>query len=220
MDEKYFYIEQLYPLQDQVLRVVNSVETGFYLTGGTALSRAYLHHRYSDDLDLFVNYDDNFSLWSSLLIDQFVAQKQWACEILIRQQFFVRLLIVQNEVALKVEFVNDVPARVGDVQNYPVLGRIDSAENILANKLSALVGRDEPRDLADVWGLCTKLGLSLKDAIEGAQSKAGGIYPPDLARKLCTVTRKEWELVRWIDPPIPENYIAELNALGEELILI
>jgi len=29
--------------------------TPFYLTGGTALSRGYFNHRYSDDLDLFVN---------------------------------------------------------------------------------------------------------------------------------------------------------------------
>ena len=32
----------------------------FYLTGDTALSRAYLNHRYSDDMDFFVNGSDNF----------------------------------------------------------------------------------------------------------------------------------------------------------------
>ncbi len=220
MNEKRYYFEQLYPLQDQVLKVISSADTGFYLTGGTAVSRAYLQHRYSDDLDLFVNYDPNFAMWSSILIDKLVAQDRWTCEISIRQQFFVRLLLTQEETTLKIEFVNDVPARVGEVQEHPTLGRIDSAENILANKLSALIGRDEPRDLADVWGLCTKLELSLQEAIEGAQSKASGIYPPDLARKLCTATRKEWELVRWIDPPVLEKYVAELNALGEELIII
>ncbi|NJN82168.1 MAG: nucleotidyl transferase AbiEii/AbiGii toxin family protein [Caldilineaceae bacterium] len=220
MDERHYYFEQLYPLQDQVLKVINRVETGFYLTGGTAVSRAYLQHRYSDDLDLFVNYDPNFAIWSSILIDTLVAQEQWTCEISMRQQFFVRLLLVQNETVLKIELVNDVPARVGEVQEHPTLGQIDSAENILANKLSALIGRDEPRDLADIWGLCTKLGLSLKEAIDGAQSKATGIYPPDLARKLCTVTHREWELIRWIDPPVPEQYIAELNTLGEGLILV
>lgn len=220
MDEKRYYVEQLYPLQDQVLQAINRVDTGFYLTGGTALSRGYLQHRYSDDLDLFVNYDPNFALWSSLVIDRLIAHEEWVCEISIRQQFFVRILLKQHETTLKIELVNDVPARVGEVQTHPTLGRIDSADNILANKLSALVGRDEPRDIADVWGLCTKLGLSLKEAIDGAQSKATGIYPPDLARKLCTVTRKEWELIRWIDPPDSEQYIAELNALGERLIIV
>ena len=101
-----------------------------------------------------------------------------------------------------------------------MLGRVDSPENILANKLTALVNREEPRDLADVWGLCTRLGLSLVDAIVGAQSKAAGLYPPDLARRLCTATVKDWELVRWIEPPVLEDYLSELAALGEGLILV
>ncbi len=52
-----FYFERLYLLQDAVLQRVNALDTGFYLGGGTATSRGYLHHRFSDDLDLFVNKD-------------------------------------------------------------------------------------------------------------------------------------------------------------------
>ncbi len=220
MDENQsYYSERLYPFQDRALQTINSVDTGFYLTGGTALSRIYLHHRYSDDLDMFVNYDFNFTTWASLIIDALIAQTQWRCEITMRQQSIVRLFLIEDEIRLKVELINDVPSRVGEVQYHPTFGRIDSPENILANKLSALIGRDEPRDIADVWGLCSKLGLSLKHAIEGAQSKAAGIYPLDLARKFCTVTHEQWELVRWIDPPDVGEYIADLNALGEGLII-
>ena len=50
-----FYLERLYPMQDRVLSRLAPIETGFYLTGGTAASRGYLHHRFSDDLDFFVN---------------------------------------------------------------------------------------------------------------------------------------------------------------------
>ena len=53
VSEKYFE-EKLYPLQNGVLNLVQKAETRFFLTGGTALSRYYTHHRYSDDLDLFV----------------------------------------------------------------------------------------------------------------------------------------------------------------------
>ncbi|MGO9481854.1 MAG: nucleotidyl transferase AbiEii/AbiGii toxin family protein, partial [Candidatus Kryptoniota bacterium] len=56
-----FYREKLYPLQDGVLKIVRDLQLPFYLTGGTALSRHYLGHRFSDDLDLFVNADENFS---------------------------------------------------------------------------------------------------------------------------------------------------------------
>ncbi|MDZ7724261.1 MAG: nucleotidyl transferase AbiEii/AbiGii toxin family protein [candidate division KSB1 bacterium] len=52
--EKY-YRESLYPFQDGALKRVNAAETPFYLTGGTALSRHYFDHRFSDDLVFFVN---------------------------------------------------------------------------------------------------------------------------------------------------------------------
>lgn len=47
------YLEVLYPLQDRVLAVAALADTEFYLSGGTAASRGYLHHRFSDDLDFF-----------------------------------------------------------------------------------------------------------------------------------------------------------------------
>ena len=59
MQEEY-YLNKLYPLQDRVLRIIETQNQGFYLTGGTALSRFYLNHRYSDDLDFFVNNIDDF----------------------------------------------------------------------------------------------------------------------------------------------------------------
>ena len=46
-----FYYKILYPIQDRVLEKIQS--KGFYLTGGTPLSRFYFHHRFSDDLDFF-----------------------------------------------------------------------------------------------------------------------------------------------------------------------
>ncbi|MFH1146292.1 MAG: nucleotidyl transferase AbiEii/AbiGii toxin family protein [Pseudomonadota bacterium] len=38
----------------------------FYLTGGTALSRHYFAHRYSDNLDLFVNKDPDFNVYTAM----------------------------------------------------------------------------------------------------------------------------------------------------------
>lgn len=40
--DKPFYLDRLYPFQDQVLKVLSTVETEFYLTGETALSRGIL----------------------------------------------------------------------------------------------------------------------------------------------------------------------------------
>ena len=84
-----------------------------------------------------------------------------------------------------------------------MLGLLDSAENILANKLTAVVDRREPRDLADIWGFCSRLGLSCEAALENAQSKAAGLFPADVARALLTVTEADWRLVRWSEAPDP-----------------
>ena len=37
---------------------------------------------------------------------------------------------------------------------------------------------------------------------------------------LLSVTEDDWRLVRWSEPPDPGRFIADLNALGERLLLI
>ena len=216
---KALYFDVLYPLQDRVLGILRGLETGFYLSGGTAASRGYLHHRFSDDLDLFVNDEKEFGLWADRLIQALEAQDAGKVSVSLREQRFVRLSLAEGEAVLKIEMINDVPSHIGALRDDPTLGKIDSPENILANKVTALVDREEPKDLADVWGFCCRLGLPLAAAIEGAGSKAAGIFPADVARRLCITTQDDWKLVRWIDPPDPEQYVAELVELGEKLIL-
>ncbi len=214
-----YYFDVFYPFQDRVIRLLQSTATGFYLTGGTAASRGYLHHRFSDDLDFFVNDDPRFGLWVERLIQAMAQAKGWQCEVLLKEERFARLNLTGGEVSLKIELVNDVPAHVGEIQDHPVLGRLDSAENILANKITALLDREEPKDLADIWGFCRQMGLSLHEAITNAQSKAAGVFPADLARVLCSVQRTDWEAVRWINAPPPEVFLSQLNELGEKLLL-
>jgi len=72
-----FYRTRLYPLQDRILARVAAIDTGFYLTGGTAASRGYLHHRYSDDLDLFVNDDERFGLWAQRIVQALASSGEW-----------------------------------------------------------------------------------------------------------------------------------------------
>ena len=136
-----------------------------------------------------------------------------------KEERFARLNLFQGQTTLKIEMINDVPARVGEVQKHSVLGRLDSAENILANKVTALLAREEPKDLADVWGFCCLKNLSLHDAITGAQGKAAGIFPADLARVLCSVQKSDWESIRWITAPPAETFISQLTQLGDNLLL-
>ncbi len=218
--DRTFFFDRMYPLQDAVLARVASVETDFYLTGGTAASRGYLHHRFSDDLDLFVNDDARFGLWSQRVIHAIAERADWQVDVLQRDDRLVRVNVTAADVILKLDMIDDAPAHVGAIHIHPVLGRLDSPENILANKLTAVVDRREPKDLADVWGFCCRMNLSCEAALEAAHSKAEGLFPADIARVLLTVTNDDWRLVRWSDPPDCNRFIADLNALGERLLLV
>ena len=134
--------------------MINEAETNFYLTGGTAASRGYLDHRFSDDLDYFVNDDNRFGLWVERVIE--ALNREWKCDVMQKEERFARLNLKQKDFSLKIEMINDVPAHVGEIKRHPLLGRMDSAENILANKVTALLAREEPKDLADIWGFCCK----------------------------------------------------------------
>jgi hypothetical protein len=215
-----FFRERLYPLQDAVLARVSGLETGFYLTGGTAASRGYLDHRYSDDLDLFTNDERDFPLWADRVVNALDEFRDATLSVQLRERRFVRCVLETRDVLLKIEMVDDVPSRVGTPVQHPVLGRLDTAENILANKVTALVDRGEPKDLADVWGFCCRMGLSLESALTGAQGKAVGLFAPDVARPLISASREDWALVRWVDPPDPAQWECDLHVLGERLLFV
>jgi len=61
---------------------------------------------------------------------------------------------------------------------------------------------------------------SIEQALEGAQGKAAGLFPADVARVLLTARRVDWEMIRWIEAPEPKHFVAQLHQLGEQLLLL
>ena len=97
---------------------------------------------------------------------------------------------------------------------------VAGAEVTEAGFQTALLAREEPKDLADIWGFCCQKNLSLQNAITDAQSKAAGVFPADLARVLISTKEADWKAIRWIQAPPAETFITQLNQLGESLLLI
>lgn len=166
-----YYDSVIYPLQDKAIVVFK--DSPFYLTGGTALSRGYYNHRYSDDLDYFVNDHCEFQRLVERQIEKLAALFH-DIKIVIKDVNFCRVFV--SEERLKIEMINDVPSHIGAVINNHVLGVIDSKENILANKLTALIDRALPKDIVDIYFLL-KEGLNLKQSFLDASSKAAGVSP-------------------------------------------
>jgi hypothetical protein len=212
--------QQLYALQDRVLARLKQVEHGFHLTGGTALARGYFNHRYSEDLDLFVNDAREFELWRDRCLEalrQDAGTDGLRLEIVLREARFGRA-VLHGVVPLKLEFVNDVPSRVGEPWTHPVLGRLDTKENILANKISALVDREEAKDLADIFWLCCRDKMDLMAAIENAGGKAAGVFPPLVAKVLAEGVRRGLPKVFWREPPDESEFKAAVESLVSEIL--
>lgn len=157
----------LYALQDRVLEAVHRSETSLYLTGGTCLSRFYLEKRYSEDLDLFTNdpalYRDDVRRTQDRL-----RSSGLPVSVSVDSRDFVRLVVAS---ALQVDLVNDRVSRYGEVQRSPQGYRIDNLLNILANKLTAIVGRDEPKDVFDTYLVARIARFEWSEAIRIADAK-------------------------------------------------
>jgi hypothetical protein len=212
--------QRLYQLQDWVLAQLTGVAHGFYLSGGTALSRGYYGHRHSDDLDFFVNDSAEFPLWRDRCLEavrRAGTNEKLQLDIVLREERFGRAFL-RGPVSLKLEFINDVPFRVGQPWQHPLLGPLDTKENILANKISALVDRQEPKDLADIFWLCCRDRLDLHAALDDAGGKAEGIFPPLVARALAEGLRLGLPNVAWQKQPAETEYRAGIEALINALV--
>lgn len=169
MSEKDY--RKLYQIQDKVLLKLKPVLASFYLTGGTALGRFYLNHRFSEDLDFFMNQSAHFNSTliniEKVLINNFSLLKNQS----VVYEDFVRYYIEDNETVLKIEFVNDINYRCGIPNTYQ-FGFIDTPINILTNKITALVGRDEPKDIFDVFSLASHYRFNWMEIFKEVRNKA------------------------------------------------
>mgnify|MGYP002786976693 CR=1 FL=1 len=162
-----YYKNRLYPLQDDVLRLVAALNSPFYLTGGTALSRCYLHHRYSDDLDFFTNGFEGYQRETERILD--ALKKHFRLDVVLSDTDFLRVQLQRDDVFLKLDFINDVPFRIGGFESFEGC-RIDNPFNILSNKLSAL-SRQAPKDYCDIAFLAKSFSFDWIDMLAAAKQK-------------------------------------------------
>jgi predicted nucleotidyltransferase component of viral defense system len=160
-----YYEKNLYPLQDGVLSIISKCGVRFFLTGGTALSRAYYQHRYSDDLDFFVNDDPEYTeqlktVYSRLKEEGFF----WSTTTdFISTKNFTSFKIRWNksDTELKLDFVNDVASYFGEITETRIFHRTDSIRNMLSNKLTALF-RYTGKDVADIREIALRESVDWK----------------------------------------------------------
>lgn len=209
---------KLYQLQDKFLSWWLSLGLPFYLTEGTALGRFYLNHRFSDDLDFFTNanaqYTNSITELNRKIKGQFEVNMQQS----LFADDFTRFFIPEDDHFLKIELVNDIEYYAGKPTPYKY-GFIDTPLNILSNKLTALVGRDEPKDIFDIIHISTNYSFNWMDVFYHAKQKAT-INELDVEQRLASFPVECLVNVNWLTTPINiEQYRRNLNTIANDFLL-
>lgn len=182
---------------------------------------------FSEDLDFFVNADPQYLNYISVLNNKIKSAFSVDIQQSLFSDDFTRFFITEKETSLKIELVNDVKYHVGDSKTYP-FGKIDTPANILANKLTALVGRDEPKDVFDIICLSLNYSFNWQDIFFHAKEKAI-INELDVEQRLVTFPVKWLTRVKWLNAPLDinltQNYLHQIaddfflgknNSLGKD----
>jgi len=203
--------QKLYKFQDEVFAELRNELSGFYLTGGTALGRFYLNHRYSDDLDFFVNADPHYQEKVNLIYRKLKTVFKLDESLTLLTEAYTRMYISSPQV-LKIDIVNDLPEHWGNCN--PAFGiMIDNPANILSNKLGTILSRNEPKDIYDIVSISEAYSFNWKN-----------VYLQTLKKQVTNETDIGMRIaafpVQWLDNQTWLKTDFEQNGFSEKLRII
>jgi hypothetical protein len=130
---------------------------------------------------------------------------------------FIRIWIPGKR-ELKIELVNDVAERWGN----PVFAGttpVDTVGNILANKLTAIVGRDEPKDIFDIVGIATNFSFNWGDVFVYVLQKAI-VSEVDVLMRINAFPVELMEGQEWLKKAVnPVSFKEKLNRIADDFLL-
>lgn len=163
----------LTPNQKKILSLLageNIVSDHFYLTGGTALSEFYLHHRLSEDLDFFSEQEVDAQAISALF--KKIKDTAGIAKVTFQQSFNRNLFLLElvND-SIKTEFTYFPFPRIEKGQMTGSLA-VDSLIDIAVNKLFTIHQKPRSRDFIDLYCiLMQQKKWTISGLIEKARAK-------------------------------------------------
>ncbi|MEM9874562.1 MAG: nucleotidyl transferase AbiEii/AbiGii toxin family protein [Myxococcota bacterium] len=179
--------ETLSDLQRDLLAVAAD-DPRVWLTGGAALGGFHIGHRRSEDLDFFT--DDRPAIDElAARLDQHCRLRGWSLTLERRFPGFERWLVEAAGDGTKIDLVHEQAVQVVAPADKPVIAglRVDPLLELRANKLAALLGRGETKDLVDLY-VIAEAGLPPLDGLEAASRKDAGVEPATLAWVLSSTS--------------------------------
>jgi Nucleotidyl transferase AbiEii toxin, Type IV TA system len=212
-EERAYYEQTLYPLQDRILAVAATYGDALVLTGGTALARLYLNHRYSDDLDLFTLQGHAGTLARDFANE--LRSAGFAVEPVTESPAFMRMWVGDGAHRIQVDVAPDSP-RV-DAPAVSQLGvHAHGLRDIAANKIAAFEDRSEVKDAVDLFHLSRRFAWS--QMFDDAERKRVPIAYEDLQHFLDTPLRGSALLTEPIGDEEFARFVATLrDEIGAEI---
>ena len=179
----------------------------FYLSGGTALSCWYLHHRESFDLDFFSEHDEVNSAYLIKWLTSLKARLD-IVDITHEEQFGFNFfnLTYKNGDKLKVDFSYFPSERIEKGSTWKGL-EIDSLYDIAVNKFHTIATSPRGRDYIDLYLILKQEKYPIEQLIKDAATKHGihqeivhtarqflrSVEFTDLPKMLITFDRKDMD---------------------------
>jgi len=165
------------------------------------LSRAYYNHRYSDDLDFFVNNDDEYQ---NQMKEVFACLKENGFQWNLDKDFIAHNTFTsfkvrwdRTDALLKLDFVNDNAEYVGEFVETDIYYRTDNIRNMLSNKISAIY-RFAAKDVADIREIALREEVSWSQAISDARRKEAGVELTYITQILAGMPESEFDTIAWV----------------------
>lgn len=181
----------LTPKQQTLLRLLSEqkgIQEHFYLSGGTALSEYYLHHRYSEDLDFF-SFEEIDPMAIQVILKT-VSSRANIQKIDFQQSFNRNLFFLHflDEETIKTEFTF---YPFTQVEQSRLIGnlKIDSLADIAVNKAFTIYQNPRLRDFIDLFFILKHENWNFLDIIQKARTKFDSpIDPLQLTQQLLQVS--------------------------------
>jgi len=188
-----------------------------YLAGGAALHIEPNSKRYSNDLDYFHDSVERvaeaFEQDHALLV-----AAGHAVQVAMQQPGYFRAVVSREDQATQIEWAHDSAWRFLPTVHSPEFGYCLHPLDLAINKVLALAGRDEPRDLLDTVHVHHEV-LPLGALCWAAAGKDPGFTPLsllELLRRRGKVRPEELRRLHLAEPvDLPQLKAAWLQALGE-----
>ncbi len=212
------------PFQQKLLDILANdpyITKRFYFTGGTVLSEFYLHHRLSEDFDLFSENEVYLPSVAAFLTKN---TSELGIDTLEHRPFMGLhsfLLRLKDGSKFKIDFNFYPYPRIDLGKKYKKLN-VDSIYDIAVNKVHTIFMNPRTRDYIDLYMIFRETDFTWKKLISDAKAKFDWHIDPLLLgaklKKVSQITDLPVMLVEFDRKKMEEFFLREAKKLKREIL--